>query len=55
MGTRNLTMVYSNGNYKVVQYGQFDGYPSGLGVQVLSFLKGGNVNGLREGLWIKNI
>ena len=48
MGTRNLTVVYSNGKYKVAQYGQFDGYPSGLGVQVLSFLKGCNVDALRD-------
>lgn len=25
MGTRNLTIVYSNGEYKVAQYGQWDG------------------------------
>lgn len=26
MGTRNLTIVYSNGEYKVAQYGQWDGF-----------------------------
>lgn len=25
MGTRNLTIVYSNGEYKVAQYGQWMG------------------------------
>ena len=27
MGTRNLTVVYLDGQYKVAQYGQWDGYP----------------------------
>ena len=39
MGTRNLTIVYSNGEYKVAQYGQWDGYPEGLGVQLLKYLR----------------
>lgn len=39
MGTRNLIMVVLNGEYKIAQYGQFDGYPSGQGVEVLKFLK----------------
>lgn len=26
MGTRNLTVVYIDGKYKVAQYGQWDGY-----------------------------
>ena len=38
MGTRNLTMVISNGQTKVAQYGQWDGYPSGVGLSLLSFL-----------------
>ena len=37
MGTRNLTAVFCDGEYKVAQYGQWDGYPSGAGVQVLEF------------------
>lgn len=36
MGTRNLTIVHSNGEYKVAQYGQQDGYPEGLGAQQLN-------------------
>jgi hypothetical protein len=39
MGTRNLTMVYQDEQFKVAQYGQWDGYPEGLGVQLLHFLK----------------
>lgn len=39
MGTRNLTMVVKNKKMKVAQYGQWDGYPSGQGTTILSFLK----------------
>lgn len=39
MGTRNLTLVQQNRQYKVAQYGQFDGYPAGQGKTVLEFLK----------------
>jgi len=39
MGTRNLIAVKSEGEYKIAQYGQWDGYPGGQGVDVLNFLK----------------
>lgn len=40
MGTRNLTMVIDQkGVTKVCQYGQWDGYPSGVGARILTFLK----------------
>jgi hypothetical protein len=40
MGTRNLTMVIDQeGTKKVAQYGQWDGYPSGVGADILKFLK----------------
>ncbi len=39
MGTRNLTCVYKNGEYKVAQYGQWDGYPEGQGITILRFLR----------------
>lgn len=31
MGTRNLTAVYLDGEYKIAQYGQWDGYPKDKG------------------------
>ena len=42
MGTRNLTCVFLDGEYKVAQYGQWDGYPDGQGLTALTFLR--NVN-----------
>ena len=42
MGTRNLTMVQKDGEYKIAQYGQWDGYPSGNGIDILNFMDGGH-------------
>jgi hypothetical protein len=39
MGTRHLTAVKINGEYKIAQYGQWDGYPSGQGQTALKFLR----------------
>lgn len=39
MGTGNLTIVKLDGEYKVAQYGQWDGYPGGQGLRCLSFLR----------------
>lgn len=39
MGTRNLTVVKIDGEYKVAQYGQWDGYPQGQGLTALQFLR----------------
>jgi hypothetical protein len=50
MGTRNLTMVISNGETKVAQYGQWDGYPSGNGVIVLDFLHSTNLDEFKKKL-----
>lgn len=47
MGTRNLTAVYIDGEYKVAQYGQWDGYPEGQGITCLRFLK----NNMQEDLF----
>ena len=50
MGTRNLTIVHKNGEYKVAQYGQWDGYPGGLGVTLLNFLKNVNMDSFRNAI-----
>jgi len=39
MGTRNLTCVVADGAYRVAQYCQWDGYPSGQGKTVLEFCR----------------
>lgn len=39
MGTRHLTIVFDAGEYRVAQYGQWDGYPKGAGIRVLRFLR----------------
>jgi hypothetical protein len=40
MGTRNLTVVKNlEGETKIAQYGQWDGYPSYSGIQALEFLR----------------
>lgn len=39
MGTRNLTMVIQDHETKISQYGQWDGYPEGQGLTILSFLE----------------
>lgn len=39
MGTRHLIVVKKDNVIKVAQYGQWDGYPSGRGVEVLNFLR----------------
>lgn len=58
MGTRNLIAVYKDGEYKVAQYGQWDGYPSGQGISVLAFLKEYNLdifkNKLSHCFWLSD-
>lgn len=39
MGTRNLSIAVVDGEVKVAQYGQWDGYPSGNGLVVFNFVK----------------
>lgn len=50
MGTRHLVAVQIGGEYKVAQYGQFDGYPGGQGLCVLDFLREGDIAGLKRNL-----
>lgn len=47
MGTRHLIAVYSGGKYRVAQYGQWDGYPSGQGAAVLDFLTGADLDAFK--------
>ena len=39
MGTRNLTMVQCDNKIPVAQYGQWDGYIDGAGVEIFEFVK----------------
>jgi|694.fasta_scaffold63677_4 hypothetical protein len=48
MGTRNLTIVHQDCNYKVAQYCQWDGYPEGQGKIVLEALHQINLSDFRE-------
>lgn len=50
MGTRHLTIVQLNNEYKVAQYGQWDGYPGGQGKVVHRFLKTADLNKFKEQL-----
>ena len=40
MGTRHLLAVQIDNEYKIAQYGQWDGYPDGQGASILEFLLG---------------
>lgn len=39
MGTTNLTCAVIDGEYKVANYAQWDGYPSGQGITILEFIR----------------
>jgi hypothetical protein len=39
MGTRNLTCVVKDGEFKVAQYCQWDGYPTGQGKTIVEFIQ----------------
>lgn len=48
MGTRNLIIVKYNNQIKVAQYGQWDGYPSGVGQGIVDFLYKTDLNEFKE-------
>ena len=49
MGTRSLTHVKFDGKTLVTIYGQWDGYPSGMGKDLATFLASKTVgNGIRD-------
>lgn len=50
MGTRHMIGVKMNGEWKVGQYGQWDGYPEGQGYTVLNFLRECNMDIFRSKL-----
>jgi hypothetical protein len=50
MGTRHFIGVISNGKYKIANYGQWDGYPSGQGSAVIKFLSTVNIDTFKEKL-----
>jgi len=48
MGTRSLTCVVVDGEYKVAQYCQWDGYPEGQGSTIYNFLKETDLESFKE-------
>lgn len=48
MGTRNLTIIVVDKEVKVAQYGQFDGYPEGLGQEMMHVVKDTDLEVLKE-------
>lgn len=50
MGTRHLIAVYADGTHRIAQYGQWDGYPSGQGLNILKFLRTCNIDIFKDKL-----
>lgn len=50
MGTRNFIGVRKSGQLRVAQYNQWDGYPSGQGAGILTFLREHGLRGLEKNL-----
>lgn len=47
MGTRHLINVVYDGKLVISQYGQWDGYPTGQGVDVCNFIRSGDYTRLK--------
>lgn len=56
MGTRHLIAAVIDGDFKLAQYGQWDGYPDGQGARVLDFVRTSDMDAfkakLRTCTWI---
>ena len=51
MGTRHMqTVIDKEGNLKIQQYGQWDGYPSGQGIDILNYLRRGDLEKYQKNL-----
>lgn len=50
MGTRNLTAAIIDGEFKLAQYGQWDGYPEGQGATALAFLRSADLEAFKDKL-----
>lgn len=48
MGTRHLIAIVQDGAPKVAQYGQWDGYPSGQGADIVGFLAGADLGAFKD-------
>jgi hypothetical protein len=47
MGTRHLVCAIVNNQFRLAQYGQWDGYPEGQGATVCDFIKNNNMTWFR--------
>jgi hypothetical protein len=50
MGTRHFIGVISDGEYKIANYGQWDGYIEGQGAEVLKFLANADLDNFKKKL-----
>ena len=51
MGTRHLqTIISKKGDVMINQYGQWDGYPEGQGLDILHYLRGANLEKYQKNL-----
>lgn len=50
MGTRNVTLVIHKGEIRMAQYGQWDGYPDGVGKDIAEVLEERSIVDLRKAM-----